>query len=379
MIGKSMFYKLFIIITLVAFGNLSYAQESIKFLEFELDIPLLRNMNFQVKANPKSIERAFVRCEQLPFTKTLETLDSLKYALRLVDWPYFELIKAYINTYQKDENHSSFLLWYFLGKSGYKTYLNFKKSKLRVYVSSDDKVFGLPKIGNKYCLNCTNQSISVSLSGLDYFSTGRNFEFAIDQIPLIKEPQKIEKNITINSNLLLDSFHVNFTINKSWVTFLTGYPNLELSKLYNTPMSVEAQSLVDELRSIANNLTTLDAVRLLLSFARNHSSYMPDEDLFGKEKWMTPEEALFYPSGDCDDKSSLFYYLVKEVLNLQTVILVYDKADHVNVAIQLNDFGTPNLVIDGNPYYICETTDSSDLEDIGENALHTKYRYRILK
>ena len=374
-----MFYKSFIIITLVAFGNLSYAQGSTKFLGFELNIPLLGNMNFQVKANLKSIERAFARCEQLPFTKTLETLDSLKHALYLVDWPYFELIKAYINTYQKDESHSSFLLWFFLGKSGYKTYLNFEKNKLRVYVSSDDKVFGLPKIGNKYCLNCTGQSLNVTSSGLNHFSNGKNFEFAIDQVPKMREPQTIKKEVIIDSNLLLKSFNVSFILNKSWVTFLTGYPNLELPKLYRTPLSLEAQSLIDELKSIIDNMTTLDAARLLLSFVRNYSSYVPDEDLFGKEKWMTPEEALFYPSGDCDDKSSLFYYLVREVLGLQAAILVYDKADHVNVAIQLDDLRTPNLFIDGNPYYICETTDSSDLEDIGGNMLHTKYRYRILK
>lgn len=39
----------------------------------------------------------------------------------------------------------------------------------------------------------------------------------------------------------------------------------------------------------------------------------------------------------------------------------------------------PNLVIDGDSYYVCEPTDLSDQEDVGENDLIIKYRYKVLR
>lgn len=374
--GKSILALLFI-----CFDGLANNQSDveIEFLGWDLVIPAIADRPSSIGARSRSITKALESFDEVANQTIINVLDSAKLSLNLNDWAYFKLIRTYASTYKRNENYTSFLMWYFLGKSGYKSYLYFEKNKFSVYIESDEDVFDLPRIGKRYCLNCTDQVEQVTFSGLNYFSTGKSFEFAIDRIPLMKEPQIVKKNIIIHSNLLLKSFSVDFTINRSWVTFLESYPNVELSKLYRTPLSVEAQSLIVRLKSITENMTTVDAIRLLLSFTRNLSDYTPDEQLFDREKWMTPEEALFYPSGDCDDKSSLFYYLVKEVLNLQPVILIYDKADHVNVAIQLEGLGVPNLVIDDNPYYICETTDSSDLEDIGENTLHTKYKYRILK
>jgi hypothetical protein len=67
-----------------------------------------------------------------------------------------------------------------------------------------------------------------------------------------------------------------------------------------------------------------------MSFSRSVSDYKADED--GADTWFTAEEALRYDYMDCEDYSSLLYFLNKELLGLATIIIYYPDLPHVNLA-----------------------------------------------
>ena len=48
---------------------------------------------------------------------------------------------------------------------------------------------------------------------------------------------------------------------------------------------------------------------------------------------MIPDEVLHYPVSDCEDRSALYFALVRDLLNLPVVAIAYN--DHLSVAVAL--------------------------------------------
>ena len=65
------------------------------------------------------------------------------------------------------------------------------------------------------------------------------------------------------------------------------------------------------------------AVNFLLRFVQTSLKYETDDQQFGEENYLFPEETLFYPYSDCEDRAVLFACLVRSLLNLEVVGIDY--------------------------------------------------------
>ena len=102
----------------------------------------------------------------------------------------------------------------------------------------------------------------------------------------------------------------------------------------------------------------------LMRFTRYAFLYENDEDNFGKEKRLSPEETLFSKYSDCDDRAALFFYLVKEIYNLPMIALLYPT--HITMAVQFDKpVGTP-IMYNGQAYSVCEPTPQKENLGIGQ-------------
>ena len=84
--------------------------------------------------------------------------------------------------------------------------------------------------------------------------------------------------------------------------------------------------------------------------------YIEDRDAYGEEVSLSPEATLAAKGSDCDDKSILFAFLVKRMLNLDVYAIVYPKSEHMNIAIyfpeELKD--GEMIIIDEQKYLIAD-------------------------
>ena len=70
---------------------------------------------------------------------------------------------------------------------------------------------------------------------------------------------------------------------------------------------------------------------------------------------MFSDETLFYPYCDCEDRSVLFSYLVRTLLNLKVIGLDYP--GHVATAVKVStDFKGDNIIYKSEKYIICDPT-----------------------
>jgi hypothetical protein len=118
---------------------------------------------------------------------------------------------------------------------------------------------------------------------------------------------------------------------------------------------VTATPLQKQLAVHMKGMSEQQAVNFLLRFVQTSLKYQTDEQQFGEENYLFPEETLFYPYSDCEDRAVLFAWLVQSLLGLQVVGLDYP--GHVAAAVHFNETVSGDSVdYQGKRYVVTDPT-----------------------
>jgi hypothetical protein len=180
-----------------------------------------------------------------------------------------------------------------------------------------------------------------------------SFSYKLTRMPKFDEKDYREKDIQFN--YADATYHFKIKANEEVKRLLANYPVTDYQQYFGVPMSSETyNSLIPQLKEDLKGKSVKNGVSFLMHFTRYSFEYRPDEQNFGKEKRLSPEQTLLYEGSDCEDRVALFFYLVKEIYNLPMIVLTYP--DHVSIAVAFEKpVGTP-IMYNGKAYSICEPT-----------------------
>lgn len=359
-----------------------YSQDTIRLYSEDIIISKSKTIliNPNVKCNENSIQLFISHLEDTRYKKLVKELLEVKERYNLNDWLYYKLIDKLISTIasEKDSNCRTILNGFLLAKSGYNIQFLYG-DRIELFVPSQDIVY-IPKIKYRgieyYCLS--NMSLSDSkkeaklkISKALQNEKGKMFSFYMITLPYFINSKYIEKTILFRK----DTFLV--TINNTIINIFNDYPILDTKFYYSIPLSDSAYlTLVENIRSKTNGLNEIDAIRYILSFVRLQNEYGSDDESFDKDKPMIPEEALFYESSDCEDRSVLFYYLVHEIVDKEMIVLKYP--NHINIAVKLENFEGMSINYKRGKYYVCEPSNVLDNKDIGYSECFSRGKPKII-
>ena len=361
--------------------TIPFYSEQIK-IQFDANILL----NIDTRYNEKNIVSYFKKMESTPYQSLLSNLKVYKRKLGLNDWFYYELLnktvaKIYSN---KSDLQKTLSAWFLLTKAGFNTRLTYINTKAFVYVYSEDGVFEVPMIEEKgkNFVNLTsiqngtkNYSEAVYLLNFVPNPRGRSFGFKIKKLPQLK-PNLNHKKIRFSKgekNYLLE-----IQLDNNVVEMMKRYPIIDEQQYFEVPLSPTiTQSLLPKLRKIIAGKNQKEALELLVSFTRSGFKYKEDHEFFGKSKPMIADEVFYYPFSDCEDRSALFYTLVKELLDLPMIIIAY--SDHLTIAVATKEAIGKAINFQGRAFYICDPTGPNNSTKIGEAPKeYAKSAYEIL-
>jgi hypothetical protein len=179
------------------------------------------------------------------------------------------------------------------------------------------------------------------------------FSYKVTQLPDFNPSDYIEKDLQFTYRHNNYGFKVK--LNPQIKTMFTNYPVMDYQAYFNIPLSRETYtSLIPVIKKEIENKPVLKGVDFLMRFTRSAFVFEEDSLVFGKEKRFSPEQTLLYDQSDCEDRSALFFYLVKEIYNLPMIVLSYEK--HITIAVHFEKrIGKP-LIHNGTRYYVCEPT-----------------------
>jgi len=308
---------------------------------------------------------------------------SFKEKNHLDDWLYYQLIRKMAQQISpKTANYNRYTLykWFLLNKSGYNASLAIREDReLLFYVQSDDNIYDIPfymKDGRQFvCLNLHD------FGKLDFAKAppdevlvkipeGKNaFSYKITQLPEFPDEDYAEKDIQFDYRNKSYLFKVK--VNSDIQTLFANYPVVDYESYFNIPLSKETyNSLIPELKEKVKAMKQRDGVDYLMRFTRNAFPYENDQENFGKEKRLSPEQTLLTQYSDCDDRAALFFCLVKEIYHLPMIVLAFPT--HVTIAVKFDkSVGNP-IIYKNKEYAVCEPT--PQIEDLGVGQLSSKLK-----
>lgn len=364
--------------------------DGIQFYNQDLNIEQHENLliEFEPKPKEKSISQFFQKLENRNYEPFMKELINHKQKMRLNDWLFYKLIVSAIDQKfkGKTKNYRIACIGFLLAKYGFDIQVGMTKSELKLYVYTKEKVYAMDRlqIGSRSYHHISSLDFPIAKSKkleiMEYKIKGEkklSFSFEMNILPVFDSMNFVSKKIQFSSQGM--TYIVNSSINETYVKIMKDYPQVELKKWFDIPLSQEAyDSLIPWFKEIIKDKSHAEAIRIILSFVRQTSDYHEDTKSFGREKFMTAEEVFYYGFGDCEDRSSLFYYLVKELVNVPMVILKYPSHVNIGVDIKSNSHGRP-VYHNERSFLVCEPTEvGSDILEVGESQQREKYNPKVI-
>lgn len=321
-----------------------------------------------------SLRSAYREYRRRPTQPLLNSLLRAKHTYKLNDYLFYKLartsVKVVFNEQPNSRNAQEVMLFGMLIDAGFDARLTYRGHQVFVNVYTSDDLFEVPIIdagGRPYanisCLDgdCDGRS-RLYIYREQPNPGGRSFGFQIKSWPALGAQPTIKQ---MSFNYHGERREMQVTFDRTMVDIMSDYPFVNEYCYLETPLSPTLRkSLLPQLKRYLDPLTSQQQLELLASFTRSAFDYKEDNEYFGHSKPMVPEELFGYSFSDCEDRSALFYALVRDLLGLPMVVIAYD--DHLSIAVASDDILGDAFNYQGQRYVFCDPTGPKNSSRIGQ-------------
>lgn len=294
------------------------------------------------------------------FYAVADEMEMLRQNLQLCDWGYVKLTECATKAFfgAKSSNEARLMQIFFLTQSGFKVRIGYADNRLLLMMPS---TLDIPRYSyialegsNYYILNRDHKGGGVYLYDRE-FPNERSCSMSVTRSPLLtdkntsnrrlssKKFPNIVAEVAVNSNLI--DFYSDFPVLNDW----DMYVNAPINKNTGTQFYKQLQ------KGLAGVTSKYKAADMLLNFVQTAFDYKTDGEQFGNEKPFFPEEMLYYPYSDCEDRAILYAALVRDLLGLDVVLLHYP--NHLATAVCFNEDVVGSYIMhNGKRYFVCDPT-----------------------
>lgn len=342
----------------------SKGNETLKFEHWGLKFYLNYNKNMQIEAlttfSSSTIASFWSKISNTDFEVIHKDLLKMKDKFILNDWAFCQLIYRAGNEIYKDPNMANLFTWFILTKSGYDSKVGYNEEEVYLLLATRNNIYGNPhlKLEEKdyYALDLGDRQSQP----LNMYTYEGSYPDANDLIDLSIESSPYFDEVLVERKLSFSYLDSMYTIvvqqNQTLVEFLSEYPATDLSVYFESEISPQLKkSLLEGLIPILENRTETEALNIILRFVQTAFEYQTDDQQFGVENSLFPDETIYYDYCDCEDRSFLFSYLVKELLELKVIGLDYP--GHIATAVEMKEaISGDKITYNGVEYLICDPT-----------------------
>ena len=329
---------------------------------------------FHAPVNEKNLIDYYQQLARRDYQTLLQALQQKRQIYALNDWLFYELLRETVDKILegKEAVQRELTCWFLLSQLEYDTRLTFREQRVFLYVYTLDEVFEVPMIedaGRTY-VNLSSIRRPEEQQGplfLLHFRPrpgGRAFSFYLQQLPAL-QPRPALRSFEFAYGEYV--YQVEVEADETIVDIMRRYPFIAERQYLEVPFSASvATSLIPQFRRMLRGKTQREALAFLVAFTRSSFSYKDDKEFFGHSKPMIADEVFHYPFSDCEDRSALFYRLVRELLDLPMIIVAYE--DHLTIAVALagaDDEAGDAISFEGRRYIICDPTGPVNSTAIG--------------
>ncbi len=311
--------------------------------------------------NKDAVSKYWSDLSKADYEDLLYQLTTQKKSLQLNDWAFASLINklaAAINNSQRNE--TTLLSWFLLAKSGYKARIAYNRTSVYLLVPSKHELFEVSYFtysGKRYYaaeFDGRKQNLGqVYTYDGEYPDTIKDFDMLVTSV--VASSDSAERR-HLSFKFEGKQYNIDVSYDRGRIKFFSTYPQLSLNLYFDSGVyKTTATPLQKQLAANMQGMSEQQAVNFLLRFVQTSLKYETDEQQFGEENYLFPEETLYYPYSDCEDRAVLFAWLVKSLLNLDVVGLDYP--GHVAAAVNFHETVTGDSIsYQGKRYVVTDPT-----------------------
>ncbi len=306
--------------------------------------------------NNETIALFWTDASEANYNHLVNQLGEHRRQMNLNDWGYYMLVRNTAREiYTRSENGAVLLTWFLMNRSGYRARAAYYDNQAMLMLPSMHQIYEISYQvfdGIRFYL-VEGDAPSVYTYDQDFPDAPRIMDMNINS-PLNLGNVPTTRELTFDYGGETHSLEFAYCANT--IKFYADYPQSQINVYFDSAVSPIAQeSLAQNLMPLITDRQEADAANLLLRFTQTAFDYKTDKEQFGYEKFFFAEEVLHYPYSDCEDRSVLFAYLIRELLNLQVVGLEYD--DHIATAVGFSRHpGGDYVVYNDEMYTVCDPT-----------------------
>lgn len=325
-----------------------------------INVPFDPSLRFSLKGtNENAVADGWQKLSGEATMPLLKACLEYREYLQLPDWAYIFFMDSLAKAaYPSSPDEATLLKMFLLTQSGYKVRIGKTDRGLALLIPSMETLYNYKFVrlnGEKYYVY---EDSDVSLGNLSIFDREfpkeQFFSVGFNRQPKFKMNPTDERKLTARR---VPDLKMDVEVNRNLIDFYDDYPehsNWELDVLASLSDEAKEQMYPALARSI-DGKTQAEAANIILNFVQTAFDYMTDEEQFGYERPLFPDETLFYPYCDCEDRAILFAVLVRDLLGLDVVLLHYP--GHLASAVHFDeDVEGDHFMVDGRKFLVCDPT-----------------------
>ncbi len=302
---------------------------------------------------PKNVSNFWIRLSECEYGEMMQACREAQENSAFNDWATYQMVLEFARkTYDGRYNEQAVMAVFLLNQLGLEAKVGFDDYHLFCLLAVDQQLYGVSfaDISDyRYYRFETDPS----------YSSPKGQPFRTYDMPFPKKTKSLDMSIRkpLKNEMALGDEEDEILINKNMIELYKTYPQVDFEVYANAaPSKVFSQSVEKIFRPYLKGYETpYDAVSFLLAYMQYGFDYATDDEQFGFEKPFFCEENFYYPKNDCEDRSILFSYLVRNLLHLEVVLIDYP--GHIATAVHFpTEVNGETVMYKGKKYVICDPT-----------------------
>ncbi len=308
-----------------------------------------------LKIDAEAITNSYNFLRNTNYTIVLEQLTEICRQMNLNDWDFYCLTNEFSKTIIENKNNQKIVAWFLLSEANFKVKIGYFNDEIVLLFASSQTLYDIPwfNIGGDRYYAIHYEYESINTYNIDYFKGYKYLNIFHDK-PILFEEIKKDKIIGFPYNGTIYSIPLSF--DQNYVDYYSNYPIMPIEYYFAIPVSSTfKESVENNITPYLQNKSLYESLHFLLSLVQNGFNYKTDIEQFNSEKYMVPEEMIFYNFSDCDDRAIFLSFLVRDLLNLNVIAL--DINGHICSAVDVSNSGLKgNISYDNKEYLVCDAT-----------------------
>ena len=331
-------------------------------LEFNLD----RNMTLSLSINNEnSVSNAWrYLSDSAGATKLLNELLFFRKTMMLGDWAYYQLIDKLSKTVFKSTGSSRLFTGWAMAQSGYSVRFAFADSgELLTLIGTDDIIYGYSGLNlnglNYYFFHEKPSSNNLRFTEKD-FPGSKSFSLRYANIPKFAFKSAGKKALTVKH---YPEIKVEMEANQNLLDYYGSIPRssnadnqyTQWVQYADTPISEHNRDLIyPVLKKAIAGKSVHDSANIIMDFCESFD-YKLDDEMWGGDRPLYPDEMLHYFYSDCEDHAILFTRIIRDLLGLQTG-LIYYPGHLAALAVFDEPISGDHYILHGKKWMVCDPT-----------------------